>query len=721
MLNRKSMILIIVLILSNLIIFANVNITVDNIKNSRILASCEGLTIDEAVDRLANTKNRLLNKNIRDTVDLYSADIKLFREIGEYQESVENVFKNADKMLKMSRFNQNNSFSKDNINKTVRDYEKLRGKKVEIINSVSADIIIQHRYAGYLACIAGIIIIFNIMAENDCGMDRLVYTYRNGRRYLAIKRIIMLFVIEAVILAIMYCSMAVMSYSVFGGMNNLMSSARNLSSCRYLMMDINILGYMCINYLAEVLVVCSILIVIYGVCVIINNRKAAISGIGIILGIEYVLYNRIDARSSRGFLKTFNIINLFDYGSDVMGVYKNYNLFEHAVSLSGFMACVMISVIIISTVIIIIYSGRHREHERRIRIKSILVQFNQRVLSKLPVGAYEFYKVMVSSKGVIITIIIMLINSMFFYYFRNIYNNNATYADEMYIEYGGEDYTYFEQYVDEFEAEKKELMTQMEELGEEYINDPDNMDKQINYNLAMNTYGNLIMTRGDIAQEFHDKIINLKQLKAVEGIDGEMMPERCYNSIFGKNSIKRVTAEMIIILLGMAMILLDSFDMELRSRMSDIIISCRYGRTYYYAKKIITNMIFILIALIVFGVQEIMDNSVRYGYPSIDAPVKSLIFMSDTVFNWSVRQWIIMVYVVRIIYIMAICVIVMVIPLIYRRNNSRNIMSIVCIACISAGLLFGIVGYVWQCCLMVAAVCMAVIVTYKGYVVWCNR
>jgi len=59
-LNRKSRILIIVLILSNLIIFANVNITVDNIKNSRILASCEGLTIDEAVEYSGVSREGLL-------------------------------------------------------------------------------------------------------------------------------------------------------------------------------------------------------------------------------------------------------------------------------------------------------------------------------------------------------------------------------------------------------------------------------------------------------------------------------------------------------------------------------------------------------------------------------------------------------------------------------------------------------------------------------------
>lgn len=717
-LTKKTMLIILLLLLLNIGIFSKINFTTENINNSKILTECENLSIDEAITRINGIVDDINNGVIDDDALIYIQDRKDLVSMQGYKDSIQLIFDNAENMKRFSKFNKENSFSLNNINKTVKDYKKISDLELSVVNGISIDAIIQYQYMGYIACVIGIIIIFNILLENDIGMDTLVYTYKNGRKHLGFKRIRMLFVIEAVILIIMYMSIILSSSVVLGGFSKLGSPIQCISSCRDFTYHLNIGEYLCLNYIGQLVVVYAVSMVIYMICKLIENRKMSICGVCIFLGIEFVLYNRISERNVYGFLKRYNIINVFDYCKNVLCTYKNSNVLNYAVSSKILMICILIIAIIIASTVIIYKSMAYKVSKKSV-ITERIVRCNQRILSHIPSGIYEVYKIMISSKGIIITIVIVMINFMLFDYFRTVTSNNSQYMDELYVEYGGSDYTYFENYVNDYYLEKATMEAELNEYQLLLEDDPDNEDVFIEYNMMNYSYATFVKTKGKICEEYESKIAHLKELKENENIVGYIMPERGYNAIFGEKSIKKVMPVMIVTLIGISMILLDSFDMEIKSKMSEIIICCKNGRSKYFKKKVLINVLSALVVIAITIICELIDNGNKYGYYYIDAPVKSLMFQS-TMINCSVRVWLIIVYGLRITYMLSISTSVLMLPLVCRDKNIRNVMSIVYVMCVILAIIYSISTILMQALLTIIAMIIAIYVLRRGFAKWCN-
>lgn len=717
-LTKKTMLIILLLLLLNIGIFSKINFTSENINNSKVLIECENLSIDEAITKIIGIIDDINNGVIDDDVSMYIQDRKDLVSLNSYKDNIQLVFDNAENMKRFSKFNKENSFSLNNINKTVKDYKKISDLELNIVNGIAIDAIIQYQYMGYITCIIGIIIIFNILLENDTGMDNLVYTYKNGRRKLGFKRIRMLFVIESVILLIMYISIILLSNVVLGGFSKLDSPIQCISSCRDFTYRLNIGEYLCLNYIGQLIVVYAVSMVIYMICKLIENRKMSICGVCIFLGIEFVLYNRIDEKNVYGFLKRYNVINVFDYCKNVLCTYKNSKLLNYAVSFKILLICVLIIAIIIASIVIIYKSMSYKASKKSI-ISERIVRCNQRILSYIPSSLYEVYKIMISSKGIIITIVIVMINFMLFDYFRTVYGANNQYVDELYVEYGGSDYTYFENYVEDYYLEKDTMEAELNEYSLLLQEDPDNEDVYIEYNMMNYSYATFVKTKGKICEEYESKLEHLRELKDKENIVGYIMPERGYNAIFGEKSIKKVMPVMIITLIGISMILLDSFDMEIKSKMSEIIICCKNGRGKYFKKKVLINVLSALVVIAITIICELIDNGNKYGYYYIDAPVRSLMFQS-TMLNCSVRVWLIIVYGLRITYMLSILTSVLMLPLVCRDKNIRNIMSIVYVMCIILAIVYSISTITIQALLTIIALIIAIYMLHRGFAKWCN-
>ena len=97
-----------------------------------------------------------------------------------YSDYVGEVVKKAESMSKVSIFYKADSFSKANIEKTLKDYKKLQDVKIASFDDNFMTAHFQYKELFGFVLIAGILVVFVYKPEKEKGIKGLLYATKNG-------------------------------------------------------------------------------------------------------------------------------------------------------------------------------------------------------------------------------------------------------------------------------------------------------------------------------------------------------------------------------------------------------------------------------------------------------------------------------------------------------------------------------------------------------------
>ena len=106
-----------------------------------------------------------------------------------YSDYVGEVVKKAESMSKVSIFYKADSFSKANIEKTLKDYKKLQDVKIASFDDNFMTAHFQYKELFGFVLIAGILVVFVYKPEKEKGIKGLLYATKNGRGVMAARRL----------------------------------------------------------------------------------------------------------------------------------------------------------------------------------------------------------------------------------------------------------------------------------------------------------------------------------------------------------------------------------------------------------------------------------------------------------------------------------------------------------------------------------------------------
>jgi hypothetical protein len=596
-----------------------------------------------------------------------------------YRESVNAVFTNAENMKRFSIFSKQDSFSYSNILRTAEDFKRVENVSLTLDNDKGADEFVHYNIMYYIAAALMLVVIYGLFDERENGMWQLVHNTPNGRTVLAVKRLVLLLGGSFVILSVLYWSTFAVSMLLYGGFSDLANPVQTLEDYGKFTFAISKGGYIVRLFFLSWFILCGICVILWSLFIVFRNRNHTLICTAAFVGIEILIYQKIEIQSVYNAFHYINVISLLRI-SELYSTYINWGFGTYVFS-------VLSVVIFAMAVLLVVMSAaaiwRYTDMRPETKVSWLGKVFNavhrqyQKIFVKYPVVLKEIHKLIITGKGMWALVSVIIIAVYFSVSGQMTFTDAQKERDKMYIEHGGSDYTYISDYVEEKQADYRNALEKMTEAAQQY----ENGEIDINaYSEAVNavTYQSAALAT---ISEYVEKLNYAERMSEEKNIDVWLVSDRGYEEIFGKYGQVRELILLIALVVAVMLIVSESISMEYRTGMRMIIHSADRGRGWILRRKITACIIFTtVLTFIVYGIDY--WNMYRiYGMPYLSAPAVSLTFLEDTFANLALHVniggWILILLFARWITALATMTAALLVSKAIGKKGSRSIMPVV--------------------------------------------
>lgn len=624
---------------------------------------------------LSDTQKNQINLEIK------SLKSKLEYLIG-YHNGISQIITNAANLKKFSIFSKPDSFSYNNIIKTANDFKSVQDLSLSLVNNKAIESFLNYYNMYYIAFGLMLVIIYGLFSERENGMWSMVHSSSNGRTRLTFKRLILLMLSSAGITALLYFTTLFTSLLLYGGWKDLIAPIQSIEKYYKFTYLMSIRHYIFNNFVISWFAIFTVCVVLWMLFVLFRNRNHALIFTGVFVGTEVLLFNKIEVQSVYNALKYINIINLFQM-NEIYGTYNNWGFKTHVYSVLQITFTVLLLSLIIAGIIAILRASLMKPSSRQTLIAKFVSMINQqyqKVFTRLPITIKEVHKLIITGKGIWVVAAVLIIALYFTSSGKMSFTDSQVEYDKMYLEHGGKDYTYIQNYVDKQNQKYDDAKQKLNETAIRYENG------EVDLKTYANAVSNVQMaaTYMKSIEEFSEKINYLENIQQNYGIEGFLISDRGYEEIFGQYGNQRELILLLSLVIGIMIIISETISMEHRTGMEIIVRSCEKGRQWIFFRKIIACMLFTTILFIlVYGI-DFWNLYHIYGMPYLNAPVMSLTFMEGCKFHVSILTWIVIRLAARLLICIIITAIAILISKVIGKKGNRAVMPLILICMIGA-------------------------------------
>lgn len=585
----------------------------------------------------------------------------------DYSDYVGEVIKKAESMSKVGIFYKADSFSKANIEKTLKDYKKLQNVKAVSFDDNFLTAHFQYKELFGFVLIAGILVVFVYKPEKEKGIKGLLYATRNGRGMLAARRLTVIFLWDALIVMTFYASNLICSGMILKG-NVFTSLAYPVQSIEIFRNHTvtDTIGIFLLKYcIYKVVVLFAISAILYMLFAIFNNEIIPLGIAVIIGGIQYGMTRLTNDNAVHNILKYCNLYCLAS-NNTFFSRYKNINLFDKAVSKNVLMAGFTGFNIIIASL-----TGILTSHYKRTYVKGLKVNIFGRIIGRIrnfvQLKIPETYKIMWIEKGLIILAVLGLtvIRSTYFGI------NEKSKSKDMYFafmdKYEGIPGCDSEKEIDNLKNVLDEVDAKYQKAEEDFNKGLISDSEYINIQLIMQTY----MEDKMFLQEIESQTDYLNESTK----NGWYVNKYKYGRLFKNDNtiVNLVTFAAVVLLCS------DIFYYERKKGMNGLLRQCINGRENLFNKK----MRYAVLTASAVGIFEIIIEacSAVHGYGAITmrAPVQSLEIFWFIKWNCSIGAFYLFTCLMRMAIIVMIAIVAASLSVITRQTISFIFAFVLCI------------------------------------------
>lgn len=623
----------------------------------------------------------------KELTDTKEEDVSSYTE--EFYAHVQSVVQQADAMGGISLFTQADSFTGRNLEKTKNDFERLFSvKPVEFENRFLTEFFNCSMING-IVVLCGVIIAFAYVEENKPGLRSMIFSAANGRGKLAAQKIGALFLWSAVITVVFYGGTLAASVLFYGG--SLMEGFGYPIQSLPIFMDLPWLtgiGEFLICYLIyRCMVLFLIVLIIWTVMLCIDNLLMSVGLVGFMGILNYLLYYFIGSNHPLNILRYCNLW----YQSTGIGFfteYKNLNIMSYAVNknvvmIGGYLLCVFIfgGAALLAGSRKYPCASRLAGWESRVeKLSKRMKKLHGNIMERLSLTGMEFYKVLISQKGMIVILLLAVI----LLWISDFKNLQLSGQQELY-------YEFLEEYTGvpnaESQQEIKELEDMLAAVEAEYLEDCKLYEQGI-----LSTEDSILSTmRYDsfandrkFLEQIQEQTAYLENLKEEKGISG------WYVNVYSYHYLLREDNVMWNLLLIMGVVLLCSgiFSLEKKCGTLSIVRGSREGRKGVFKKKIQTAFVLTACLFLMTMALELGITVYIYGLEGLAAPVQSIPKLSFVSIRCSIGVFFAGLYLVKGIMLSSVAALT---SMFSARTSQKAAIALAFLICIPA--LLAMVGF----------------------------
>ncbi len=542
--------------------------------------------------------------------------------IVSYESFIGEMKQRAQHQLKFSIFAEKGSFSYNNIQQTVKDFENMNGVSPEIGNNLS----IENSTAFVLTDLLVVALVFLMCIylfsfERDKGLYALIKATQKGRFSLIASKIFVLIVCTALVCVVYYLSNVLVCglYSGFGDMTRNIQSIEMFMNCNF---RLNIWQYIILWCLSKAVTMCVAATVFALVFVLIKNTSVVYIVSAAVVIAQGLMFAGIGGKSPVSFFKYISFY-YFLSGNNVFGNYLNINFFSHPINITKIYLVLMpLLFVILSTVVCVSFVKQKQTAGKGVLTKLIEKAGNKfsRINGSTSVFRCECFKHYKCSMAIFALILLAF----------SAYSNLK---DDISIVYVSGTESAYSAYLDRLEGELTEEKESFLSEQQAYF---DSLSEEL-HSIAADTslseeeklikteaISSVLNTKGEAFNQVMQQTAYIKEVGSVYGITPEYI-----NNIVYKKLVEDPTREWQYFTLLMAVIIFAAsnvFAFEHKKKMSNLISCTRGGKTRLVILKISVAMLTCAISYVLIYVPYYINFINTFGKSSFDSPI---IFMQD--------------------------------------------------------------------------------------------
>jgi hypothetical protein len=561
--------------------------------------------------------------------------------IDSYSSTVNDVLTRSEKMKLLSLFQEEQGFTASNIDKTSRDYSRVKDLTLVEDEAKVTDVMTSYHPRSWFILAIFVFALYNILQENNNGMWGIIHASKNGRGLFALRRAVVLF-ISSMLTTFLFTIVEFIAANVAFGFDDYGNPVQTLMEYGQFTQVCSKGMYLIRFTFWNGCVVGVAVLFMYLVFSVVGHRIVSIAVLAVFVFAETMIYRLETLFTNLKMLQYINIYNMLTpeyYDKN----YLNVDIFGNAVFLKTVIICVAAGIAVISLVGIFAVGQLKYVRNREIKLLVIMQEAFQKLICRLPVIWTEIAKCLVTSKIVPAFILGIIVTSYVCVSVKVEFPERYKRIDAVYLEYGGSDISRFYSYIDELNEKVESLSEELgaaQESGDDY-----------RYNSIQ---GDLTVAIKTLA-ELETKKERIEEYKA-KGISLYAMSDRGYDEIIGVNSVRREAIIMLVMIIFAVVASYDVWNIEKASNMRTFLLTYAYGRRHVYLRKQAILLVIVTLAYLTFYGINIVLLASWYDAAYMEAPIQSLSFMNVPVVM-SIRAYLILAFLLKYIFAVAAMVV----------------------------------------------------------------
>lgn len=506
----------------------------------------------------------------------FSLEWKKQAEYVKEYNTFRNEMENRQNQLKFfSVFSKEESYSYDNLLKTVKDFRELGQVDIDIGNHYGIQSFLDYHYSGvFIVCIASVLAAG--LWQREKGMLTLLKSKRKGKGSLFFAKIAVL--VAGIFLMTLLCrGIEVCISNYFYGMGNLSMSIQSISTYRNCCLKLTAGQFMILCSLTQAVVASAIGILLFLLFVVCRNNGYIyiIGGTGLV--VSSMCYFFILPTGSLSFFKYINLVFGMQ-ATKLFGTYRNIDLFGKAVSVILLFAIFLVILIMIGVISGLIFWCTGKNIGRN---GSFQIQFSKKFRSGISILQVQLNEYFIREKKMIFCLL-LLIYGIYTAFYSPLYHYTGTSPDEYFAE------TYYKDEIKDMEGMLTENTKQKISEREKYFDDvweqieiiskKDEQDTEDYAKLtALNSQTGYPLQAFQELKEQYDMV----KIRQKEGKNAVILDKYSWNRLF-QNAETEVKNLM---LAGIVSILLCGTVFSDRKKMKSLVASTKKGRRNLWRKK----------------------------------------------------------------------------------------------------------------------------------------
>lgn len=620
-------------------------------------------------------------------------------EHDEFYRKLEEVPKQKDKMLGISIFSDEDSFSYKNIMKTAADYGRISDVELSDINDYAVDAFLEHDIMYIFAFVIMLFTVISFLDERKKGLWQIVYTCRGGRAKLILKRLFILFVVALVTEAVLTISTLTVSFIDYGGRDILFAPVQSAGRLQGFLVPVSLLVFLVyyVLFLSVALAVSGLFI--WFVLSAIHNISLGMVVCTVVYVIEFFINYMISSRNPLCILKYTNLW-FFINPREAFTEYTNFMAAGVMFNVREYLSVMLIILLLVFSAAVLVTGVKTRPFYTTGIVERVLDTVSDRIRKSIcHIGGigFEVYKMLIQKKGIVVIacLLYLLISNMDT--LELMLGNDRIMLDKFYDEYTCE--------IDD------ESLNAYNAIGDGIDTALSNGEKVSEDRLAM---FEKLTGQKEYAQSLSDR-----------GIKGWFINDRGFEMLFGRLKSGKRLIDGVIVIIAVILLAAPCYASEYQSGVNYLIAGTTKGREHVFRRKTAYSLVCALGITIIMLIIQFYEVRIKYNLNGISAPVQNIRMLEHVPFNISIGGFMALWYIARTaIILMAACV-VMLISVYVKKQNKVYIISLLLAP---AGLLNGIAGYS-SGLMVIGAVIVPIIIasavsvfcTVKTYRIWTNK